>query len=72
MAAKTKKSSKRQDFQAMSQDDLLRNIQEAELRLKRMTFSHAITPIDNPMAIRTLRREIAQMKTAKRQKEIQP
>lgn len=56
----------------MSQDDLLRNIQEAELRLKRMTFSHAITPIDNPMAIRTLRREIAQMKTAKRQKEIQP
>ncbi len=48
----------------MSEQDLLKNIEDAELRLKRMKFSHAITPIDNPMGIRTVRRELAQMKTA--------
>lgn len=64
MAAKSKKSNKKQDLNAISEQDLLKNIEDAELRLKRMKFSHAITPIDNPMGIRTLRREIAQYKTA--------
>jgi len=72
MAAKTKKASNKQDFSSMSQEELLKNIQDAELRLKRMKFSHAITPIDNPMGIRTLRRELAQMKTAQRTKQLQP
>jgi large subunit ribosomal protein L29 len=35
-----------------------------------MTFSHAITPIDNPMGIRILRREIARLKTAQRRKQL--
>ena len=64
MAAKNKKSNKNQDYNSMSEQDLLKNIEDAELRLKRMKFSHAITPIDNPMGIRTVRRELAQMKTA--------
>lgn len=69
MAAKTKKS-KKQDFNTMSAEDILKNIQEAEARMKRMVFSHAITPIDNPMSIRTLRRELAQLKTAQRRKQL--
>ena len=64
MAAKTIKSNTKQDLNSLSQQDLLKNIEDAELRLKRMKFSHAITPIDNPMGIRILRRELAQLKTA--------
>lgn len=69
MAAKSKKSNT-QDLNALSVEDIRNNIQDAELRLKKMTFSHAITPIDNPMGIRILRREIARLKTAQRRKQL--
>jgi len=69
MAAKSKKSNT-QDLNALSVEDIRNNIQDADLRLKKMTFSHAITPIDNPMGIRILRREIARLKTAQRRKQL--
>jgi large subunit ribosomal protein L29 len=70
MAAKTKKTAK-QDLRSMNTEDILKNIQDAELRLKRMKFSHAITPIDNPMAIRMVRREIAKYRTEQRRKQLE-
>ncbi|MFZ4754103.1 MAG: 50S ribosomal protein L29 [Chitinophagaceae bacterium] len=69
MAAKSK-TSNTQELNALSVEDIRNNIQDAELRLKKMTFSHAITPIDNPMGIRILRREIARLKTAQRRKQL--
>jgi large subunit ribosomal protein L29 len=45
-------------------------IHEDEVRLKKMTFAHAITPLENPMAIRSLRKDIARMKTELTKREI--
>ena len=70
MAAKTKKASKNQEIRSMSAENLVKNIEDATLRMQRMTFSHAITPIENPMAIRTLRKELAKMKTEQRRKQL--
>ncbi len=36
--------------------DLKARIQEDELRLKKLEFAHAISPLENPMSIRALRR----------------
>lgn len=47
----------------MSTDDLKARIREDEIRLKKLSFAHAITPLENPMSIRALRRDIARMKT---------
>lgn len=47
----------------MSVEDLKSRIQEDELRLKKLEFAHAITPLENPMTIRSLRKELARMKT---------
>lgn len=47
----------------LSIDDLKARIQEDEMRLKKLTFAHAITPLENPMLIRGLRRDISRMKT---------
>ncbi|GAB2662547.1 50S ribosomal protein L29 [Flavihumibacter cheonanensis] len=59
--------SKKTDFVAtlkdMSLADLKARIQEDELRLKKLEFAHAITPLENPMSIRSLRRDIARLKT---------
>ena len=47
----------------MSEGDLKARINEDELRLKKLEFAHAISPLENPMNIRGLRREIARLKT---------
>jgi large subunit ribosomal protein L29 len=70
MAQKNKNAKTANDFRSMSEEDIVKNIQDADNRIKRMKFSHAITPIENPMAIRTLRREMAIMKTEQRRKQL--
>ncbi|HEY0680374.1 MAG TPA: 50S ribosomal protein L29 [Chitinophagaceae bacterium] len=47
----------------MNEADLKARIQEDELRLKKLEFSHAISPLENPMSIRSLRRDVARLKT---------
>ena len=47
----------------LSESDLRSRIQEDELRLKKLEFAHAISPLENPMSVRALRRDIARLKT---------
>jgi len=47
----------------MSESDLRSRIQEDELRLKKLEFAHAISPLENPMSVRALRKDIARLKT---------
>jgi large subunit ribosomal protein L29 len=66
--------SKRIDFVKSLTDmchvDLKARIQEDELRLKKLEFAHAITPLENPVSIRSLRKDLARLKTALRKKEL--
>lgn len=65
--------SKKIDFlksiRGLNEGDLKARIQEDELRLKKLEFAHAISPLENPMTIRGLRREIARLKTELKKKE---
>ncbi len=60
--------SKKVDFvnslKDLNEADLKARIQEDELRLKKLEFAHAISPLENPMSIRALRKDIARLKTA--------
>ena len=47
----------------LNEADLKARIQEDELRLKKLEFAHAISPLENPMSIRALRKDIARLKT---------
>ena len=47
----------------MSEQDLKARIQEDEMRLKKLEFAHAITPLENPMTIRAIRKDLARLKT---------
>jgi large subunit ribosomal protein L29 len=53
----------------MNETDLTARIREDELRLKKLEFAHAITPLENPMSIRALRKDLARMKTLLMQKK---
>ncbi|HEX8677658.1 MAG TPA: 50S ribosomal protein L29 [Segetibacter sp.] len=48
----------------LNETDLKARIEEDELRLKKLEFAHAISPLENPMSIRALRRDLARLKTA--------
>ena len=48
---------------SLSDADIKAKISEDETRLKKMQFAHAITPLENPMSIRALRRDISRLKT---------
>ena len=47
----------------LNESDLKARIEEDELRLKKLEFAHAISPLENPMSIRALRRDVARLKT---------
>lgn len=60
----------KKSIQTLSEQDLQARIQEDELRLKKLEFAHAISPLENPMNIRGLRREIARLKTELKKKQV--
>jgi len=66
--------SKKVDFvkslNGLNEADLVAKIAEDELRMKKLTFSHAISPLENPQSIRSLRRDIARLKTALKKKQL--
>lgn len=66
--------SKRIDFvkalEGMSESDLVARIKEDELRLKKLSFAHAISPLENPQSLRALRRDVARLKTQLRKIQI--
>ncbi len=60
----------KQDLKSLNEQDLKSKITEEELRMKKMKFTHAISPVENPMSIRALRRELARLKTELRRREL--
>ena len=51
-------------------NDLKARIDEDQLRLKKLEFAHAISPLENPMSIRGLRKDIARLQTELKKKEL--
>lgn len=58
-----KKATQKEDLKDMHIDSIKGKIAEDQLRLKKMQFAHAMTPLENPMMIRGLRRSIAKLQT---------
>jgi len=54
---------KQSEIKALSTDELLEKLQTSEELLRRNKFANSISPIENPMQIRELRRLVARLKT---------
>jgi large subunit ribosomal protein L29 len=61
---------KADDYRSLDNEALDEKIQDEEMRLKKTKFSHAVNPIENPLAIKTQRRMIARLKTEQRKREL--
>jgi large subunit ribosomal protein L29 len=66
--------SKTADFiksiQGLSAEDLTARIKEDEMRLRKLEFAHALSPLENPMSIRNMRRDLARSKSELRKKQL--
>lgn len=66
--------SKKVDFltsvKGLSSEDLKLKITEDELRLKKLSFAHSVTPLESPVSLRLLKKDIARLKTILRSKEL--
>ena len=60
----------KKSIQGLNDQDLTARIKEDETRLKKLEFAHALSQLENPMSIRTLRREVARLKTELKKKQI--
>jgi large subunit ribosomal protein L29 len=58
------------DYRSLENEALNEKVSEEELRLKKTKFSHAVNPIENPLAIKAQRRMIARLKTEQRKREL--
>lgn len=62
---------KKQEIKALSAQQLLEQISAEKQQLQKLTFAHAVSPIENPMRIRESRKLIARLYTELTQKENQ-
>jgi large subunit ribosomal protein L29 len=54
----------------MTDDALAARLNEDVMRLKKLHFAHAVTPLENPMNIRALRKDISRLKTELRKRQL--
>ena len=59
----------RNSLKEMNEFDLKSRIEEDELRIKKLKFAHAVSPLENPMSIRDVRKDLARLKTELRSKQ---
>jgi large subunit ribosomal protein L29 len=60
---------KKSEIKSLKVEELRDRISSEKENLQKLTFAHAITPIENPMKIRESRKLVARLKTELRAKE---
>jgi large subunit ribosomal protein L29 len=63
----TKKFLELQDYTA---EELANELKQTEAQYQRLSFDHSIRGLDNPLALREVRRDIARLKTEVRRREV--
>lgn len=61
---------KKEDIKEFASDELVEKIKEGKARFKKMKFNHTVSPLDNPLSLRFVRRDIARLATELRKREI--
>ena len=71
---KSSRMSKKADFvksiHGMNEADLKARLEEDKQRMKKLQFAHTISPLENPMTMRGLRRDIARLKTELKNRDV--
>lgn len=61
---------KQKEIQEFSTNDIREKLKAEQEVLTKLTLSHAVSPIENPMKIRAYRKTIARLKTELHKREL--
>lgn len=61
---------KTKELRELSDDDLLKKLNEAKEQLFNLRFQLSTAQLDNPLKVRQVRRDIAQIETIRREREL--
>jgi large subunit ribosomal protein L29 len=61
---------KQEDIRNLSNDDLQENLAESKANLNRLKMNHAVSPLENPKQISSVRKTVARLKTEIRKREL--
>ncbi|MFK8044939.1 MAG: 50S ribosomal protein L29 [Crocinitomicaceae bacterium] len=59
------------ELKDLSVNDLIERIDELEAKQEKLILSHKVSQLENPLVIRSGRKEIARLKTQLRKKELE-
>ena len=62
---------KNSEIKALNNDELKQKLTSEQEAYRKLKFAHAVSPIENPMKIRTARKTIAKLNTELRARELQ-
>jgi large subunit ribosomal protein L29 len=57
-------------IKGLSVEDLKLQLEQSKQRLKKLEFAHAVSPLENPMSIRGVRKDVARIETLLKQKAL--
>lgn len=58
------------EIKELSVEEIKERIKEEQANLTKLKFNHAVSAVENPMQIRTLRRTIAKLNTELKAREV--
>ncbi|HIP37004.1 MAG TPA: 50S ribosomal protein L29 [Crocinitomix sp.] len=62
---------KSEEIKGLSVNDLKEKIVEMQAKYNKLVLSHQISPLENPLQLRTDRKDIARLKTELKKRELQ-
>ncbi len=62
---------KSEEIKGLSVNDLKERIEEMQVKYNKLVLAHQISPLENPLQLRTDRKDIARLKTELRKRELQ-
>jgi large subunit ribosomal protein L29 len=62
---------KNSEIRQLSTKELIERIEEEKLHLVMLRMNHAVSPLENPLQIRNVRRDIARLKTELRRRQLE-
>ncbi|NNC94253.1 MAG: 50S ribosomal protein L29 [Chitinophagales bacterium] len=60
----------KEDIRELTDEELVEKISSEQLRYKKLRFNHTVSPLDNPLVLRGVRRDIARLKTELKNRQI--
>jgi len=61
---------KNEEIRSLSIEELKQQVETTEKAYSKLKFAHAVNPLENPMKLRSMRREVARLKTELRGRSI--